>query len=77
MRIFRKARRIRNETITLPDGRQITLDRDWSEYTIEELATLGITPGMGAETGTEVVVRVIPRDPRWTRLARPRRRKRR
>ena len=75
MRIFRKAKRNREETVTLPDGRQITLDRDWSEYTIEELAALGITPGMGG--GAAVVVRVIPRDPRWTRRVRPLRLKRR
>jgi len=73
MRIFRKAKRNREETVTLPDGRQITLDRDWSEYTIEELAALGITPGMGG--GVTAVV--IPRDPHWTRRVRPPRLKRR
>jgi len=73
MRIFRKAKRNREETITLPDGRQVTLDRDWSEYTIDDLAALGITPGMGADTGMEIVVTVTPRDPRWTRRVRSRR----
>lgn len=77
VRIFRKAKRNQGETITLPDGRQITLDRDWSAYTIEELAAWGITPGMGADTGMEIVVMVSPRDPRWTRRIRPLRLKRR
>lgn len=73
MRISRKGKRNREETVTLPDGRQITLDRDWSEYTIEELAALGITPGMGGD----IFAVVIPQDPRWTRRIRPLRLKRR
>lgn len=71
MRIFRKAKRNKEETITLPDGRQVTLDRDWSEYTIEDLAALGITPGMGG--GADIRVKVIPREPRWTQRVMSRR----
>ena len=46
--------------VTLPDGTRVTLDRPWHEYSIEDLAALGITPGMG---GADVIA-VIGRDER-------------
>jgi hypothetical protein len=41
--------------VTLPDGRRVTLDRPWHEYSTEDLAALGITPGMGGEDIIAVV----------------------
>ena len=55
--MFGKAAHKGPQTVTLPDGRQVTLDRDFSAYTIEELAALGITPGLGEPTSVQVIAR--------------------
>ncbi len=41
--------------VTLPDGRRVTLDRPFHEYSIGELAALGITPGMGGDDLVAIV----------------------
>lgn len=60
MQMFGRATHKREEKVTLPDGRQISLDRDFSEYTIEELAALGITPGQGGAATAKLIPRGLP-----------------
>jgi hypothetical protein len=43
----------------LPDGTEVVLPREFGELTVEELAALGITPGMG-EPSTASLVRTDP-----------------
>ena len=42
-------------TITLPDGTTVVLPEAWSELSIEDLAQLGIHPGMGPSDSLSVV----------------------
>lgn len=62
MEIVWKRRRRAATTVTLPNGSQVVLDRPFSEYTIDELAVLGITPGMGDGATVRVAARPEPGD---------------
>jgi len=64
MGVFRKRRKYQPEVITLPGGLHVTLERPWSEYTIAELAVLGITPGMGIDPGSSPVASIVASGPR-------------
>ncbi|MGC4174354.1 hypothetical protein [Demequina sp.] len=59
MRNHRKPAHAKDSVVHLPDGTSVTLDRPFSEYTIEELAALGIKPGLGGED----LIAMISRDP--------------
>jgi hypothetical protein len=62
----RTPKRAESTVVELPDGSTTTLDRPFSEYTIAELAELGITPGMGS--GADIWV-IPSRRHRWRRRA--------
>jgi hypothetical protein len=49
----------RGSAVRLPDGTEVVLPRELGELTVEELAELGITPGMG-EPSTVWSVRADP-----------------
>ena len=39
-------------TIRLPDGNRITLEKPWQDYTVGELAELGLQPNMSTPEGS-------------------------
>lgn len=51
----------------LPDGSTVVLDRPFSEYTIDELAALGITSDMGDGASIALIKKVPADDPTQNR----------
>ena len=45
---------LKGDVLTLPDGSKVKLPKNWSEMTLQDLASLGIKPGMqpAAQKGT-------------------------
>ena len=37
---------LKGDVLTLPDGSKVKLPKNWSEMTLQDLASLGIQPGM-------------------------------
>jgi hypothetical protein len=58
-RLLRRSPGRSGSAVRLPDGTEVVLPREFGELTVEELAALGITPGMG-EPSTASLVRTDP-----------------
>lgn len=54
--------RVTGREIRLPDGKQVTLTKPWGQYTVAELETLGLIPGMSLNGTDDTVSMFIPAD---------------
>lgn len=51
------------DEVVLPDGKRVTLTKPWVEYTVDELAALGLVPGW-SPNGTVDTVSIFIQDER-------------